>query len=318
MTPMSAMTSETFDSLGDFAVFVQVAETRSFAETARLTGVSASAVAKRMARIEQRLKVRLLHRSTRSVTLTAEGGMFLVRCRRVLEEVQDAEQELSQASRMPRGRLRLSLPMVGSLFLPLLAEFMRTHPAIELNLDLSDRLVNIIEEGFDAVIRTGDPESSGLTARSLGSWPVLLVASPAYLAQRGVPVRPSDLAGHTCLHHCFNNTGKLERWPLIWANEESEIMLPVSMVSNNIEGRICFAERGLGIACLPEFSVREALATGRLQVVLPAFTDVHRITFRIFWPSGRHATPKVKALVDFLARLMSTENEHATRRVELP
>ena len=311
MTSVSSMTSETFDSLGDFAVFVQVAETRSFAETARLTGVSASAVAKRIARLEQRLKVRLLHRSTRSVTLTAEGGMFLVRCRRVLEEVQGAEEELSQASRTPRGRLRLSLPMVGSLFLPLLANFMRTHPAIYLNLDLSDRLVNIIEEGFDAVIRTGDPESSGLTARSLGSWPMLLVASPGYLAQRGMPERPSDLAGHSCLHHCFNSTGKLEQWPLTWSHGEPEITLPISMVSNNLEGRICFAEQGLGIACLPEFAVREALVTGRLQAVLPAFTDVRKITFRIFWPSGRHATPKVKALVEFLATHLSTEDEHS-------
>lgn len=299
------MPTATFDSLGDFAVFVQVAETRSFAETARLTGVSASAVAKRMARLEQRLKVRLLHRSTRSITLTAEGGMFLARCRRVLEEVQAAEQELSQASHTPRGRLRLSLPMVGSLFLPALAEFMRTHPAIELNLDLSDRLVNIIEEGFDAAIRTGDPDSSGLTARSLGTWPMLIVASPAYLAQRGVPQRPSDLAGHSCLHHCFTSTGKLERWPLRWTEDDPEISLPVSMVSNNLEGRICFAEQGLGIACLPEFCARDSLASGRLHVVLAAHTDVHPITFRMYWPSGRHASPKVRALVDFLVRQMS-------------
>jgi len=142
------------DSLDDFAVFVQVAETRSFAETARLTGVSASAVAKRMARLEERLKVRLLHRSTRSVTLTAEGGMFLARCRRVLDEVQGAEHELSRASGTPRGRLKVSLPMVGTLFLPLLAEFMRTHPAIDLHLDLSDRMVNVVDAAARAGIRS--------------------------------------------------------------------------------------------------------------------------------------------------------------------
>ncbi|MET0208006.1 MAG: LysR family transcriptional regulator [Burkholderiaceae bacterium] len=301
---MSAVKPLMLDSLDDFAVFVQVAETRSFAETARLTGVSASAVAKRMARLEERLKVRLLHRTTRNVTLTAEGGMFLARCRRVLDEVQGAEHELSRASGAPRGRLKVSLPMVGTLFLPLLAEFMRTHPAIDLHLDLSDRMVNIVEEGFDAVLRTGEPESSALNARSLGSWPMLLVASPAYLSARGRPERPSDLAGHSCLHHCFNSTGKLERWPLVWNEGEDEVDLPVSMVSNNLEGRIFFAENGLGIACLPEFSVRESLAAGRLEIVLPEFTAPRQTTFSIFWPSSRHPSPKVRALVDCLAGRM--------------
>ena len=299
----------TLDSLNDFAVFVQVAETRSFAKTARLTGVTASAVAKRMARLEERLKVRLLHRSTRSITLTAEGGMFLARSRRVLDEVQGAEHELSRASGTPRGRLKVSLPMVGTLFLPLLAEFMRMHPAIELHLDLSDRMVNVVEEGFDAVIRTGEPDSSALNARSLGSWPMLLVASPAYLSARGRPERPADLAGHSCLHHCFNASGKLERWPLTWGDDEAEaeVPLPVSMVSNNLEGRTVFAENGLGIACLPEFSVRDALAAGRLEVVLPAFTERRETTFRVFWPSSRHPSPKVRALIDFLAAQMTAE-----------
>ncbi len=293
------------DSLDDFAVFVQVADSRSFAETARLSGVSASAIAKRMARLEERLKVRLLHRSTRSVTLTAEGGMFLARCRRVLDEVQGAEHELSRASGTPRGRLKVSLPMVGMLFLPLLAEFMRTHPDIDLHLDLSDRMVNIVEEGFDAVLRTGEPDSSALSARTLGSWPLLLVASPAYLSLRGRPERPADLAGHSCLHHCFNSTGKLERWPLAWSGDEEEAPLPVSMVSNNMEGRLCFAENGLGIACLPAFSVRDALDAGRLEVVLSAFTELRQTTFRIFWPSSRHPSPKVRALIDFLAKTMT-------------
>ena len=304
---MSAVKPLLLDSLDDFAVFVQVAETRSFAQTARLTGVSASAIAKRMARLEERLKARLLHRSTRSVTLTAEGAMFLARCRRVLDEVQGAEHELSRAAGAPRGRLKVSLPMVGSLFLPLLAEFMRTHPAIDLHLDLSDRMVNIVEEGFDAVLRTGDPDDSTLSARALGSWPLMLVASPAYLALRGRPERPADLTGHSCLHHRFNGTGKLERRPLARGEVEGEVDLPVSMVSNNLEGRTCFAENGLGIACLPEFSVGDALAAGRLEVVLPAFTELRETTFRIFWPASRHTSPKVRALVDFLAAQLKVE-----------
>jgi DNA-binding transcriptional LysR family regulator len=307
------MPNLTLDSVDDLAVFVQVAETRSFAETARLTGVSASAVAKRMARLETRLKARLLHRSTRSVTLTAEGGLFLVRCRRVLDEIQEAELELSQASGSPRGRLRVSLPLVGSLFLPLMAGFMRSHPDIELHLDLSDRLVNVIEEGFDAVIRTGEPISSGLSARPLGRWPMVLVASPAYLALRGSPGRPADLATHSCLHYCFTNTGKLERWPLAWPADEPETSLPVSMVCNTIEARLCFAEQGLGIACLPEFAAREGLTAGRLQTVLPAFTEKRQTVFCIYWPSGRHTSPKVRALIDFLTAHVPADGALASR-----
>jgi DNA-binding transcriptional LysR family regulator len=190
--------------------------------------------------------------------------------------------------------------MVGTLFLPLLAEFMRTHAAIDFHLDLSDRMVDVVAEGFDAVLRTGEPDDSALSARALGSWPMILVASPAYLSQRGRPERPADLAAHSCLHHCFNATGKLERWPLTWDAEDGEVELPVSMVSINLEGRLCFAESGLGIACLPEFSIRDALAMGRLEVVLSEYTEVRRVTFRILWPASRHPSPKVRALVDFL------------------
>ncbi|MCU4121618.1 LysR family transcriptional regulator [Variovorax sp. N23] len=296
------------DSLGDLTVVVQVAETRSFAETGRLTGVSASAVGKRMARLEERLGVRLFHRSTRSITMTAEGSMFLARCRRVLAEIQDAELELSQAAQAPRGRLKVSLPLVGSLFLPLMADFMQAHPDIDLHLDLTDRVVNVIEEGFDAVLRTGEPSDSGLSSRRLGTFPMLLVASPEYLARQGVPHRPADLAGHACLHYCFTNTGKLETWPLRWAADEPEITLPTSMVCNTIEARVCFAERGLGIACLPEFAARDGLAKGSLRRVLEEHTEVRLTTFRILWPSGRFPSPKLRAFIDFLAEQVFVES----------
>ena len=150
------------DSLSGFAVFVQVAETRSFVAAGRLLGVSASAVGKSVARLEERLGVRLFHRSTRSVTLTAEGILFLERSRRILAEIEAAERELSQATVAPRGRLRISLPLVSSLVLPVLGEFMQAYPDIELDLDFSDRLVDVIEEGFDAVVRSGEPADLSL------------------------------------------------------------------------------------------------------------------------------------------------------------
>lgn len=287
------------DSLNSFVVFVQVAEVRSFIAAGRLLGVSASAVGKSVARLEEKLGVRLFHRSTRSVSLTAEGSLFLERSRRILAEIEAAEQELSQATTMPHGRLRISLPLVSSLLLPVLGEFMREYPEIELDLDFSDRLVDVIEEGFDAVVRTGDPTDSRLSARRLGSFHSMLVASPDYLARQGIPQVPADLLAHSCLHYRFPNSGKLEPWALRRAADEPELTLPTSMICNNIETRLCFALQGLGIAYLPEFSIREPLANGRLQTVLADHAQRTGV-FYILWPASKHPSPKVRAFVDFL------------------
>lgn len=287
------------DSLNGFLVFVQVAETRSFVAAGRLLGVSASAIGKSVARLEDKLGVRLFHRSTRSITLTAEGLLFLERSRRILAEIEAAQQELSQASAAPRGRLRVSLPLVSSLVLPVLGEFMRAYPDIELDLDFTDQLVDVIEEGFDAVVRTGEPADSRLSARRLGGFRYLLVASPDYLARRGTPQRPADLEQHSCLHYRYPRSGKLEPWALRRAPGEPELQLPTSMVCNNIETRLCFALQGLGIAYLPDFSIRGPLAEGRLRPVLPDHTEQGN-AFYVLWPGSKHPSPKLRALVDFL------------------
>ncbi|MQT30258.1 LysR family transcriptional regulator [Pseudomonas sp. FSL R10-1350] len=287
------------DSLNGFVVFVQVAETRSFVAAGRLLGVSASAVGKSVARLEEKLGVRLFHRSTRSVTLTAEGALFLERSRRILAEIEAAQQELSQASAAPRGRLRVSLPMVSSLVLPVLGEFMRAYPEIELDLDFTDRRVDVIEEGFDAVVRIGNPVDSRLSARRLGSFAMQVVASPDYLALRGTPQVPADLLQHTCMHYRWPNSGKLETWALRQAPGEPELQLPTSMICNNVETRVCFALQGLGVTYLPEFAIREPLADGRLQLILENYVE-HRGVFYVLWPASKHPSPKVRALVDFL------------------
>lgn len=293
------------ESLNGFMVFVQVAEQRSFVAAGRALGISASAVGKSVARLEEKLGVRLFHRSTRSITLTAEGTLFLARSRRILAEIEAAEQELSQASETPRGRLRISLPLVSSLVLRVLGEFMKTYPEIELDLDFTDRTVDIIEDGFDAVVRTGELNDSRLTARKLGEYCSVLVASPAYLHQQGIPAVPSDLLQHRCLHYRFARSGKLEPWHLKQAPHEQELQLPVSMVCNNIETRVCFALQGLGIANLPDFSIRELLASGKLQSVLDDYVT-RKGTFYILWPASKHPSPKVRVLVDFLCKRMFT------------
>lgn len=287
------------ESLNGIAFFVQAAENRSFSEAGRVLGISSSAVGKSVARLEERLGVRLFHRSTRSITLTAEGALFLERCRRILSEIEAAELELSETRLAPRGKLRVSLPLVGGLVMPALTAFMHRYPAIELDVDFSDRLVDVITEGFDAVIRTGEPTDSRLMSRQLGTFKLLLVASPEYLLRHGRPRIPADLVQHACLQHKFPSNGKFEPWPLRVALGEAEPVLPASMVCNTTEVLIHVARDGLGIACLPDFMVRNAIASGELITVLDDFNQ-HQGTFRMLWPSSKHLAPKLRVFVDFM------------------
>jgi DNA-binding transcriptional LysR family regulator len=287
-------------SLGRFVLFVQVAETRSFVGAGRLLGISASAVGKSISRLEDKLGVRLFHRSTRSVNLTAEGMMFLERSKRILAEIEAAEQELVSVAEAPRGKLRVSLPLVSALVLPVLADFMREYPHVELDLDFTDRQVDVIDEAFDAVVRVGEPKDSRLSARKLGDFRRLLVGSPAYFALRGVPRQPAELSSHACLHYRYPSSGTIEQWALKRAPGAPEPMLPTAMICNNIETRLCFALQGLGIAYLPDFAVREPLASGKLISVLDDHVDAAG-TFRILWPASRHPSPKLRAFIDFLA-----------------
>ena len=288
------------ESLNGFVVFVQVAEMRSFVAAGRNLGVSASAVGKSIARLEDKLGVRLFHRSTRSITLTAEGHLLLERSRRILAEIEAAQQELTQAAEYPVGRLRLSLPLVGSLVLPVLGDFMRQYPQIQLDLEFTDRMVDVIAEGYDAVLRIGPPADSRLSARKLGHFRTVVVASPEYLARCGEPQTPADLTRHACLQYRFPSSGKLERWVMRGNEAENELALPATMVCNNIETRVCFALRGLGIAWLPDFAIREALEEGALREVLADYAS-HTGVVHLLWPASKHPSPKLRVLIDFLS-----------------
>jgi DNA-binding transcriptional LysR family regulator len=287
------------EHLGSLDAFVRVSTSRSFTEAGRQLGISASAVSKAIARLEARLGVRLFHRSTRTVTLTPEGAMFLERCRRILGEVESAEAELMQTREAPRGKLRISLPSVGTVFMPKLGDFKRRYPDIELDIDYSDRLVDVIEEGFDAVIRTGPPSDSRLIARRLGACRKVVVGAPSYFAAAGTPRKPEDLAHHACLIYRYPSTGKLDVWPLGASGETPAIELAASMVTNTLDPQVCFAEQGLGIACVPEIAIRAQLQQGRLVTVLDDYTT-QEMVFHVLWPSSRHLSPKIRVFVDFV------------------
>ncbi len=288
------------DNLGSLSAFVQAAETRSFTAAGRQLRVSSSAVGKAVARLEAQLNVRLFHRSTRTITLTPEGALFLERCRRIFCEVEAAELELAEIQGAPRGKLRVSLPHASMLMMPTLGAFMRAYPDIELDLDFSDRLVDVIEEGFDCVVRAGDIRDSRLMSRALGTFRLLLAGSPGYFAQRGTPRHPNDLKDHACLRHRYATNGKLERWPLRRGPDGKEPELPATAAVNTVEPLICMAEQGLGIACLPDFALRHQQEAGTLVTVLDDFIE-HEGTFRLLWPSSRYLSPKLRVFIDFMA-----------------
>jgi DNA-binding transcriptional LysR family regulator len=288
-------------------VFVQAAETRSFVAA----GISASGIGKSVTRLEQSLGVRLFHRSTRSVTLTAEGQMFFDRARRILAEFDAAQAELSEASAVPKGRLRIGLPLIGEPFLPVLAEFQRRYPEVELDLDFDNRQVDVIDEGYDAVVRSGEVEDSRLTSRLLGRFWMLVVGTPDYFARRGKPVHPQDLSRHACVQFRMPNSGKLQVWQLRRDADEPEIQLATTVTCNTNEARLCFALEGLGVAYMSDFSVRDAVNAGTLVTVLDEYTTDHN-TFRLLWPSGRHVTPRLRAFIDFVSEHVPLEKTPAS------
>lgn len=288
------------DRLGALGIFVQTAEMGSFAAASQRLGLSSSAVGKAVARLEQELGVRLFHRSTRSMTLTEEGSFFLDTCRRILSDLDMAQAQLSSSHKSPRGLLRVSFPMTGMLLMPAISAFMRAYPDITLDLDFTDRLVDVIEEGFDAVVRTGEIRDTRLMSRRLGSFRHRIVASPAYLEREGTPQIPEDLLLHRCLHHRFANSGKLEPWPLARDGKALRISLPATTVASTLEPLAYLAENGFGITCLPHFAVAQQIAEGRLVAILDEDTTDAGV-FRVLWPTSRYLSPKIRVFVDFMA-----------------
>lgn len=289
------------DKLNGIEIFVALANSRSFAATAKTLGITPSAVSKSLSRLEERLGVRLFQRSTRVVSLTEEGRIYLTHCQGVIEQITLAENELAGLHSRPVGTLRVALPYVAGYFMPVLEEFARKYPDIVLDLDFGDRISDLIAEGFDVAIRTGEPADSRLIARLLGSYRHCIVASPAYLTTNGTPNAPEDLRRHRCLHYRYPTSGRLDEWAL-----QGVPHLPHSLICNNLDALLYFAESGQGLACVPDFVVQEKLAQRRLVSVLTPFYTTQK-TFRLIYASKQHITPKVRVFVDFIGQYAATK-----------
>lgn len=296
------------DKLNGLLAFVKTADLGSFVAAGRSLEISASAVGKGVARLEQQLGVRLMQRSTRRIQLTDEGRLFHERCRRILDDLDDAQAMLSHVKEVPRGRLRVSAPIVGYHFLlPMIPDFLARYPEVELDINFSDRAVDLIDEGVDVAILSGDLPDSRLVSRPLGRFRLLLCASRSYLQRHGTPLTVRDLGQHAAVRFRHPDSGKILDWPMLQAGIFAETHLRTILACNNMEAIFGATVRGLGIACMPDFQVREALADGRLQSVLDEELYASG-QFKALWPSNRHLSPKVRVFVDHLGNQFTSSS----------
>jgi DNA-binding transcriptional LysR family regulator len=289
------------DSLSALSAFVRAAEVRSFTDAGRQLSLSSSAIGKAISRLEEHHGVRLFHRSTRSITLTQEGKVFLESCRRIFSEIENLKSEFAQTKAVPKGKLRVRSPVIGMLMMPSFSQFMSAYPEINLDIEFADHPVDVIDGGYDVVLCAGSVADSRLMSRSLGSFRLEIVGSPAYFSRVGLPSVPEDLATHACLHRRNLATGKLERWPLTMSTTDNDFTLPIAAIASASEPLIALAELGLGITCVPDFAIRRQIAEGSLVRVLESYIE-HSEALRAIWPCSRYPSPKLKAFVEFLAK----------------
>lgn len=281
--------------------FVRVAETRSFSAAARQMRLSKSVVSRHIAGLEAELGARLLNRTTRALTLTEAGRIYLERAARILSDIADADQSVGQLQDSPRGHLRVNAPMsFGFLHLAAaLPDFLERHPGVSVEMTMNDRYVDLVEEGFDVGVRIGTLEDSSLVARRLAPARMAVCASPAYLAKRGIPQKPGDLARHDCL--CNTTVGTAHAWRFVTADGRPQIIEVTGRLSaNNGDALQAAACAGQGFVYLPTFIVGRDLQSGRLRSVLDRFMPTGS-TVNAVYPHSRHLSPKVRAFVDFLA-----------------
>jgi DNA-binding transcriptional LysR family regulator len=289
------------DRFAALEAFVRVAEAHSFSEAARRLRVAKSVVSRQVSALEAELGARLLHRTTRSLNLTEAGRAYYERASRILDDLADADRAVTQLQASPRGRLRISAPMsFGLLHLaPALADFLLRYPEVEVDMAMNDRVVDLVNEGFDVAVRVGVMTDSSLIARRIAPARRVICASPGYLGVRGEPRTPDDLKGHECLF--YSNLPAAREWRFTGPEGAAwPVAVNGRFSANNGDAMRAAALRGLGLANLPTFIVGADLQAGALITVLGAFIT-QDLTINAVYPHARHLSPTVRAFVDFLA-----------------
>lgn len=294
-------------NLNDIAAFVSSVNAGSFTAAAKQLGLTRSAVGKSVVRLETRLQVRLLNRTTRSLSLTDDGQVLYDRCVGILEDLDSVEDALAFRRVTPSGRLRISLPVaVGRLHvLPHIESCLNEWSSLSIDATFSDRLVDLIDEGFDLAMRIGPPkEDSRLLTRTVAYQQMITCASPEYLQSHPAPQSPDDLAMHECLH--FVSGGRLMPWQFRVAGECVAVVQAGRLQMDSAEALHRSAVAGLGITTLPSYVLNDDLRSGKLVPLLAEFAD-EAVPIRMIYPSKRHLSPKVRLFIDTLIEAWSPE-----------
>lgn len=287
------------DRFLEMRTFAGVVDAGSFVKAADALAMSKPAVSRYVGELESRLGVRLLHRTTRRLSLTEEGEVFYARCKELLSGVEEAEAEISSRSGAARGLLRVNVPVTFGIrhLAPLWGAFRELHPQVQLDITLSDRVVDLVEEGYDLAIRIAKLPSSTLISRRLAETRVVLCASPQYLARRGAPRHPSDLAAHTVIGYSHWSGG--DEWGFDGPEGRVNVKTKPAIHTNNGDTCRAAALAHQGVILQPTFLVGGDLAEGTLVELMPEYRSIELGIYAIY-PTRKHVAPKVRALIDFL------------------
>ncbi|RYZ68477.1 MAG: LysR family transcriptional regulator [Proteobacteria bacterium] len=286
--------------LNALLVFVKVVQTGSFTAAALALNMPKSTVSQRVSELEERLGARLLQRTTRKLSLTDQGRVYYDRCARILVDLDEADRAVTNLQEKPRGLLRITVPTSAEFLGPIFTSFMQRCDGVQLEVLYTDRIVNLVEESFDVAFRAGALSDSTLMARPLGTFQFLLVASPRYLTRRGRPRVPQDLTKQAAL--VFNVGPQPRLWRLSQDSEVREVPVTPTLAVNDLDLLHDAVVGGVGIAMLPAYRCLDDLAAKRLERVLPDW-DVPAEPVHALYPSGRHLSSKVKAMLDHLQKM---------------
>jgi DNA-binding transcriptional LysR family regulator len=290
------------DRFQSLTAFAKVVETGSFARAAGRLGLSVSAVSRQIAELEAHLGVRLLNRTTRRLSMTESGQSFHERCVQLLADLEEAEEVVGASAIVPRGTLRLtsSISFGAGYLAPAIAEFQLRHPQLRFDIELSDRAVDLVDEGIDLAVRIGDIGSQALIARRIGVAQMVCCAAPSYLSRNRAPRTPADLAQHPCLTYAYSSGGNVWRFTDV-EKRVHEVKVTGPAHANNGAMLAALAVAGVGINLEPDFIVATDVRAGRLVPLLPGYTPP-AIRISAAYPSRRHLSAKVRAFIEFLAQ----------------
>ena len=296
--------SRSFDpvQLGSIEMFCKAAELQGFTAAAQALGVTAAAVSRSVGRLEERLGAKLFTRTTRLMRLTEEGRAYFEQCREALAQIENAERAINGSQAEPAGLLRISMPTTYGHYrvLPLLSQFMAQYPKVKVEIDLSNRNIDFVEDGYDLAIRGGTPSDSRLVARKLEDATFGIFAAPRYLARRGTPQTPEHLQDHDCIEFVLPSTGRGLPW--VFRQEGQDVDLAIQSrvsVQGDVLGCLSYAVGGGGLLQAYHFVAQRHVQSGSLVEVMQAFGGRSR-PFSILYPHNRHLSAKVRAFVGFL------------------